>query len=987
MTNWDILNIAPTDSREAIKRAYMAQVPKYNPEDDPEGFIRLRTAYEQILKELENPNKSIEEEMTPIGLFLQRLEKLYNDFDRRRNVDEWKELLKDEACMRLDMEDETSVQILGFLMNHYYLPRAVWVLLDDHFGWHNRSMPQDFPANFIDFVISSTKYESLRYDLFSTDALDEPNYDRWIWLFYEMEALLFAPDDPDFLEKKREIESIPVKHIYYDMQLARIHIVKGNPEAALAVSTPIFEALPEDIRIRYTHATVLLAIKRADEALKHFEAILEKSPEDFGAKKGQVEALIELGEFEHARGILLEILDKYPYNQFALHTFRQVTEKLIDVFEEQYKALPDDMEIMLTLAKHYLNNYDYEKCREILEKQDCRRRNPPARYYEYLADCYAASGDFDQAVTLFEKNIAREKLYRNYVKFVSVLIDAEKFDQALVRLEEALLLEDEDRLSLAYLYDSKGLILHQKEKYNEALAVFDKGLAINSQAAHIYIHKARTYQHMHRFSEAIDYAEQAIAIFPYTTEAYTLQMEIFYDADLFDRMIALSDESDQVGFDSPRIKYHKACALRMQGNIEEAREILNALLLAKFDEGYKDFFHAEMAYLLASEGNFDAAVMHIGRAIDINAEYIYRYVFLGNTYRMMEAYDQALQVYGTMLEKNPGYVHALMGRGDVYFDQGDYPRARDDYKTAVSINEHNERAIDRIVDAFVAEDKYAEAIDWAERAQTLFDNINNRLRLAWLYSKAKRYEAAEALLEAVEQTGDVVIRRGLIFHKMGRHKESLALLLKLPELEEKEKLANSWNMSYLYTIVGIKFATFFNDAPNALKYYKIALERDRNCASAIKNMGDLYLYYYRDYAAALQLYEQKIELNPDDPHGYFARAQAYKHMKRYIRAYRDFKKALAMFQAGKGMAGDVEYLYYQVQMALCYVGLRKYNLARKMFNTILEDKGQWDECFYGLGLIYERDRKYEEALKYYDIAIEIADAVQYNAARDLLMKK
>jgi hypothetical protein len=46
---WDELGIAPCDDAKAIRRAYAARLKKLDPDRDPEGFARLRSAFERAL--------------------------------------------------------------------------------------------------------------------------------------------------------------------------------------------------------------------------------------------------------------------------------------------------------------------------------------------------------------------------------------------------------------------------------------------------------------------------------------------------------------------------------------------------------------------------------------------------------------------------------------------------------------------------------------------------------------------------------------------------------------------------------------------------------------------------------------------------------------------------------------------------------------------------------------------------------------------------
>ena len=53
MTCWQILGIAPTSDEATIKQAYAACIREHRPDRDPEGFRRVRAAYEEALRQRE----------------------------------------------------------------------------------------------------------------------------------------------------------------------------------------------------------------------------------------------------------------------------------------------------------------------------------------------------------------------------------------------------------------------------------------------------------------------------------------------------------------------------------------------------------------------------------------------------------------------------------------------------------------------------------------------------------------------------------------------------------------------------------------------------------------------------------------------------------------------------------------------------------------------------------------------------------------------
>ncbi len=53
MSCWQTLGIAPTSDEAAIKKAYAARIREHRPDRDPEGFRRVRAAYEEALRQRE----------------------------------------------------------------------------------------------------------------------------------------------------------------------------------------------------------------------------------------------------------------------------------------------------------------------------------------------------------------------------------------------------------------------------------------------------------------------------------------------------------------------------------------------------------------------------------------------------------------------------------------------------------------------------------------------------------------------------------------------------------------------------------------------------------------------------------------------------------------------------------------------------------------------------------------------------------------------
>lgn len=87
---YQILKISEKASETEIRDAYRRLLPENNPEDNPEGFMQLRQAYDtaiEYLYESEEKEDDFEDELSEIDIFMMNVEKIYDDIRLRSNIE------------------------------------------------------------------------------------------------------------------------------------------------------------------------------------------------------------------------------------------------------------------------------------------------------------------------------------------------------------------------------------------------------------------------------------------------------------------------------------------------------------------------------------------------------------------------------------------------------------------------------------------------------------------------------------------------------------------------------------------------------------------------------------------------------------------------------------------------------------------------------------------------------------------------------------
>ena len=209
MNIWGILNINPTKNKDEIKKAYLNKLSVVHPEDDEEGFKLLRRSYEEALKEADK-DEVIDEDNTPIGIWIKKVNEVYDKFSLRINEEAWKNLLNEDVCYGIDTKEDASEKLLEFLMDNFRFPQKIWILLNNYFEWteQKEELYEKFPYEFIDYVDNRIKYiDVLNYELFE-NIDDNKNYDQWIESYYKIRREL---NERNLDEAKKSLDIVNIE--------------------------------------------------------------------------------------------------------------------------------------------------------------------------------------------------------------------------------------------------------------------------------------------------------------------------------------------------------------------------------------------------------------------------------------------------------------------------------------------------------------------------------------------------------------------------------------------------------------------------------------------------------------------------------------------------------------------------------------------------------------------------------------------------------
>ena len=355
-----------------------------------------------------------------------------------------------------------------------------------------------------------------------------------------------------------------------------------------------------------------------------------------------------------------------------------------------------------------------------------------------------------------------------------------------------------------------------------------------------------------------------------------------------------------------------------------------------------------MGVLQAQQGHPKRAIEWIQKAIAIYADHPAAHANLGNAYKELQQYDQALACLQRALKLAPDYAKAHAHLGHLWLLMRQPEQAISSLNRALELDPQDHEAWSNLGVAFIEIKKPEEAIAPLEQAiqlQPSFAAAHANLGSAKL-AMGKNSEALEHLQKAISlkpTSADALTNMGALLKSREQFDQALEYLNKAIAIEPHHADAYSNKGLVLFQM---------EQHEGAMAAFAQAIALNSNNPDFYSNLGNV-LLAWGDTDQALAAFDNAIKLDPGHAHVYANRGNALAKKRRYPEALDSFQKAMHL---------DSETPEYRLNFAIALSEADQYELAFEQYQHFLKMKPDSLDGYHNLGMSEMKELRFDQAI-------------------------
>ena len=252
--------------------------------------------------------------------------------------------------------------------------------------------------------------------------------------------------------------------------LSRIEslVSSGSIEEAERLSFDLIKIYPQHVLLLQYRGVILALLNKHKEAIKCYEKVLKKTPNNLDCMLNLASSLNTVGENIKALSFLDRVISISPqyfeayYNKGNVLNDIGMIENAIESFERAVNINPGDL-----------------------------------RAHHNLAKCLHDMGRYELAIAKYDKAISLDPNYAEAWSNKGVtLLENRQYADAITCFDRAIALAPR----FAAAYSNKGLVLHALKNFDEAIAEYDKAISLDPNYAEAYLNKSFSELLLGRFN-------------------------------------------------------------------------------------------------------------------------------------------------------------------------------------------------------------------------------------------------------------------------------------------------------------------------------------------------------------------------------------------------------------------------------------------------------------------------------------------------------
>ncbi|MFC4812532.1 tetratricopeptide repeat protein [Paenibacillus sp. GCM10023250] len=672
-----VLRIEPTSDSQVIKKAYAKLLKLHPPETSPDQFQRIREAYEGALAAAKAGLEATAPPEDPVEAFAGRLKALYDHYPSRIDAAAWKALLDLDVCHHIDTRESVSRKTLDFLTDDYHIPHEVWRALNEHFEWtrDKDKLLEEYNPNFIEFAMKRIEQDHyVHYDELLT--CDNGQQDALLGYYYDgMRAI----DQYDYYlarESLRQAQAIQAEQSDVVILQARYAMAVGKTQEALESLTALIKRIDGDYYARYYRAVLLFKQGLFEQASQDYEAILPMRPDSADILFSLGQCAVGTGKYTDGIAYLDRLSDILPDDHEVANLLLSAHRYRIDQLSSAAESGTLRETAGFELADSYLAvNMTDEAYRLLVELE---QHYPSAALCFRISQALDLSGKRELALAVVNNALLKFEgdADLQYLK-AKLLKDLGDLEGAALHYVAAI----ERAPSNQIFHSNLAYLLNQLNRYEEALERAEQAIAIDSDYPNAYRHKAEALMHMERYEASIEACEAALARNSRYLDAYWVLMQAHMNVANHHSVVEVFNRAAQQELKDPRLTVLYANALRRSEEFEPAIEQCDEVLEENAENGEARLCKLICLFRLRHyrEAISEFERISVQQPAPEEAAY-YACLSYYNESMPNEAMQLARQILDQGADKGDLFYDVI---GDIYRDRGDSDSAIEAYRSAV----------------------------------------------------------------------------------------------------------------------------------------------------------------------------------------------------------------------------------------------------------------------------------------------------------------